>query len=421
MIDPKIIRSNPQMVKDALQNRNADVSFVDSFLEQDAIWREKLQKFEQMKSKQNEVTSQIPKMKKEGKDTAPLMAEMKELALLIKSAEEEAKAAEEQTKNILFIIPNIPSASVPVGKSADDNVVVRTWGEPKNFSFKPKTHDEIGEALGVFNSKQGSKLSGSRFVVYRDKGAKLKMALINFMLNVHSSQSGYTQVLAPFIVGEHCLYGTGQLPKFKEDMYETNDNMYLISTSEVSITNLHREEILDINDLPIKYCSYSPCFRREAGSYGKDVKGLIRLHQFHKVELVKFSKPEDSYSELEALTNDAEKILQLLGLPYRVMSLCTGDIGFSSAKTYDIEVWFPSENKYKEISSCSNYEDFQARRADIRFKRDSKAKAEFVHTLNGSGLAVGRTLAAILENYQQADGTVSIPDCIKPFLNFTSL
>ncbi len=413
MIDPKLIRSDIEKVKEKLRLRGADLAVLDSFVFADEKWRKQIVELETAKSNQNTITAEIAKMKRSGQDASTLLAQMKELSSKIKEMSDEASALEEYARKQLLQIPNLPADTTPAGKDSSANTEVRRWGQGKETAVP---HNEAAEKLGIIDNGAGAKLSGARFTVYRGAGADLEMALINFMLDVHKKQHGYTHVMAPYLVGGHCLVGTGQLPKFEEDLYKTEDGMYLIPTAEVSVTNLHREELLPADKLPVKYVSYSACFRREAGSYGKDMKGIIRLHQFNKVELVKLSLPETSFDELESLTADAEKILQLLGLPYRVMALCSGDIGFSSAKTYDLEVWFPSEKGYKEISSCSNFQDFQARRANIRFKRDAKSKPEFVHTLNGSGLAVGRTLAAVIENYQNPDGSVTIPPALVPYM-----
>jgi seryl-tRNA synthetase len=347
---------------------------------------------------------------------------MKELAERGKVFEAEQKQVESRLNSIALNLPNLPDPSVPLGTTSSDNKEIRTWGTRANFDFKPLPHDEIGKKLGILDFEAAAKISGSRFVVYRGMGAALERALINFMLDLHVRENGYTEVLTPVLVKPSSMQGTGQLPKFEEELFKCrDDDLYLIPTAEVSVTNLHREEIFSPGALPKKYVAYTPCFRREAGSYGKDVKGIIRQHQFNKVELVKFCEPDKSYTELEALTKDAEKVLQKLGLPYRVVELCTGDLGFASAKTYDLEVWFPSENQFREISSCSNFESFQARRAAIRYRSQKDAKTEYVHTLNGSGLAVGRTLAAILENYQQKDGSVAIPEVLRPYLDQTAI
>lgn len=417
MLDPKTLRENPEVVRKALDARGANVLLLDKFSAADKKWRAATHEIEELKAKKNAASQEVPKLKAAKKDATKLLADMKQLSEEIASREKALSSIEKELYDVIYFIPNIPHASVPAGKDASHNKEVRRWGEMPSFSFTPKPHDELGEKLGILNFAQGAKIGGSRFTVYKGLGAKLEMALINFMLDVHTCENGYEMVLPPFMTTRDCMIGTGQLPKFEEELYKCTDDLYLAPTAEVPVTNMHREEILDGEKLPIKYVAYTPCFRREAGSYGKDVKGLIRQHQFNKVELVKFSKPELSYDELESLTLDAEKILQKLCLPYRVVALCTGDLGFSSAKTYDIEVWFPSENRYREISSCSNFEAFQARRANIRYREDAKSKPEFVHTLNGSGLAVGRCFAAILENCQQADGSIKLPGVLAKYLN----
>jgi len=418
MINPKLIREKSAEIKKALKNRNADLSMIDKFVKIDKEWRGLVIKIEELKAKKNKVSDEVGKLKKEKKDTSKLIKEMKAVSDEIKEIEGKEKSLSEQLKVICLEIPNIPHSSVIVGPDETKNKQIRVFGKPPKFDFKPKAHWEIGEALGILDFKTAAKTSGSRFATLFGLGAALERALINFMVDTHVKESDYKEVFAPFMVKTAAMQGTGQLPKFEEELYKTkDDNLYLIPTAEVSVTNLHREEILKESSLPIQYVCYSACFRREAGSYGKDVKGLIRQHQFNKVELVKFVKPSESYEELEKLTLNAESILQKLGLHYRVVELCTGDLGFSSAKTYDIEVWFPSEGKFREISSCSNFEDFQSRRAGIKFKPGDKGKAEFVHTLNGSGLAVGRTFAAMLENFQQADGTIKIPEVLQPYLN----
>jgi seryl-tRNA synthetase len=389
---------------------------VDKFAKVDEIWRKAKFDIDKLKAERNAKSQEIPKLKAAKKDTAGLMAEMKKVSDEIADKEEKLKDLEKELNSASYYIPNVPHESVPVGKDSSHNVEIRKWGQVRKPSFTPKPHDEIGEKLGIINAAQGAKIAGSRFTVYRGLGAKLEWALINFMRDVQTNENSYTEVIPPFLTTAECAVGTGQLPKFEEDLYKCSDNMYLAPTAEVPVTNIHRDEIIDGSKLPIKYVAYTPCFRREAGSYGKDVKGLIRQHQFNKVEIVKFVEPSTSYKELETLTADAEKILQKLNLPYRVVALCTGDLGFSAAKTYDLEVWFPSENKYREISSCSNFEDFQARRANIKFRKDAKSKPEFVHTLNGSGLAAGRTFAAILENCQEADGSVKIPEALIDYM-----
>jgi seryl-tRNA synthetase len=415
VLDVKRVRSNPQEVEEALRKRNSDLT-LDEFIVLDEQRRHVLAEGEALKNKRNTVSEQVGKMKKAGEDAESLMAEMRGVNQDIKEKDDIIRELEEKVQGILLSIPNVPHVSVPEGKDEEDNQEVRRWGVPRQFSFTPKAHWELGEKLNILDFERGGKVTGARFTFYKGLGARLERALINFMMDTHA-QHGYTEIFPPFIVNKNSMVGTGQLPKFGADMFKLEGlDYYLIPTAEVPVTNMHREEILDVNDLPKYYCAYSACFRAEAGAAGRDTRGLIRQHQFNKVELVKFAHPDTSYEELEKLTNDAEKILQLLGLPYRLICLCTGDIGFSSAKTYDIEVWLPSFNKYREISSCSNFEDFQARRADIKFRPEPKAKPEFVHTLNGSGLAIGRTVSAILENYQQEDGTVVIPEVLRPYM-----
>lgn len=409
MLDTRFIRENKSLVEEGLKARGADLEILEKFWQADAQWREKLVILENKRAEQ--------KKQSKGKPTPEILAGLKKMSEEIKLLEAEAKTLEEQQQAALLVIPNLPDPKTPLGKSEADNPEIRKWGEPRKFDFAPKSHDELGTALGILNFEEAGKISGARFAVYHGKGAQLERALINFMLDVHTKEHGYEEVMPPALVNAKTMTGTGQLPKFKEDLfYCQNEEFYLIPTAEVPVTNLHREEILAGDRLPIKYTAYTPCFRREAGSYGKDTRGLIRQHQFNKVELVKFTKPEDSDTELEKLTNDAEKILQKLGLPYRVVALCTADIGFSSRKTYDLEVWFPSQQKYREISSCSSFGDFQARRASIKFKRANDAKPELVHTLNGSGLAVGRCFSAILENYQDPDGSITIPEVLRSYL-----
>lgn len=415
MLDMKFVRSNPQVVQEALVNRGSAVT-LDEFLKLDEQRRDRLFSVEQMKNRRNTVSEEIGRLKKSGKDAPDMILEMRELSQQIKEMDEELKELEERLQIILLNIPNIPHQTVPVGDSAADNQVVRTWGEPRKFDFEPKPHWELGEALDILDFERGGKVTGARFSFYKGTGARLERAVINFMLDLHTAEHGYVEIFPPFIVNRDSMVGTGQLPKFAEDMFKLEGHeYYLIPTAEVPVTNLYRNEILDGARLPILHCAYSACFRAEAGAAGRDTRGLIRQHQFNKVELVKFSKPDDSYDELEKLTRNAERVLQLLGLPYRTMVLCTGDMGFSAAKTYDLEVWLPSYQDYKEISSCSNFSDFQARRAGIRFRND-RGKVELVHTLNGSGLAVGRTVSAILENFQEADGTVTIPEVLRPYL-----
>ena len=417
MLDPKILRSEPEKVKTGLKNRGADLSLFDQFTVIDDKWRKLTAQIEEKKARRNTDSEKIGELKREKEDASALMAEMKTLSDEIKTIEGEQKKLEEELSAVCLNIPNLPDPSVVVGRSSEDNKVLRSWGEKPAFSFKPKAHDELGENLKILDFERAAKIARSRFVVYRGLGAALERAIISLMLDIHIKENGYTEVLTPLLVNEASLRGTGQLPKFAEDLFRCKeDDLYLIPTAEVPVTNLHRDEILNATDLPLKYVAYTPCFRREAGSYGKDVKGIIRQHQFNKVELVKFTTPESSPAEHEKLTADAEKILQKLNLAYRVVELCTGDLGFASAKTYDLEVWFPSENQYREISSCSNFQSFQARRAAIRYRPEKEAKPELVHTLNGSGLAVGRTFAAILENYQQADGSIVIPSVLRPYL-----
>ena len=417
MLDIKVIRENPERVKAAMKTRNKDMdALVDEVLAIDAQRREITSKTDALKAEQNNASREIPRIKKEGGDISAIMARMNEIKEIIKGNDAQIAALEEKQQKIMYEFPNIPNGDIPVGKDDSDNVEIRRWSEPTRFDFEPKAHWDIGAALGILDPETAAKVTGTRFHFYKGQGARLERAIINFFLNTHTA-NGYTEVFPPFMVNRASMTGTGQLPKFEEDAFRLErEDYFLIPTAEVPVTNMHRNDILDGAKLPIKYCAYSACFRAEAGSAGRDTRGLIRQHQFNKVELVKFVDPETSYDELEKLTNDAERVLQLLGLPYRVVCLSTGDIGFSSAKTYDIEVWMPSYGRYVEISSCSNFEDFQARRASIRFKKTPKDKAQLVHTLNGSGVAVGRTVAAILENYQNADGTVTVPEVLVPFM-----
>ena len=416
MLDIKRIRQNPQALESAMRargNKGADVS---GLLELDRRRRAMMQEAEALKARRNEVSAQIPRMKGEGRDVSDLMAQMKETAARIKEYDARLSAIDGELDNMLLSIPNMPHESVPEGDDDGDNLELRRVLTPREFDFEPKPHWDIGERLGILDFAAAAKITGARFTVYRGLGARLERAVINYFLNTHTS-NGYTEIFPPYMVNRAAMTGTGQLPKFEEDAFKVADTDYfLIPTAEVPVTNLFRGDILSAEELPVKYCAYSVCFRSEAGSAGRDTRGLIRQHQFNKVELVKFTKPEYSYNELETLTSDAEALLRELGLPYRVVSLSTGDLGFSSAKTYDIEVWLPSYGRYVEISSCSNYEDFQARRASIRFRRDKGSKPELVHTLNGSGLAVGRTVAAILENYQREDGGVDVPEVLKPYM-----
>lgn len=415
MLDIKFVRENPKIVKEAMEKRGAKVN-LDEFINLDEDRRKKLSQVEQLKNQRNVVSKEIGKLKREGKNADQLVEEMGQVGEQIKVLDEEVRQIDEKLKEIVMGIPNIPHESLPVGADESYNREERKWGEPPKFAFEPKAHWDLGESLNILDFERGAKVTGARFTFYKGLGARLERAIINFMLDVHITEHGYVEIFPPFMVNRNSMIGTGQLPKFEEDMFRVaNTDYFLIPTAEVPVTNIYREEILDEKDLPILHCAYSACFRAEAGAHGRDTRGLIRQHQFNKVELVKFAHPDNSYEELEKLTNNAERILQLLELPYRVVTLSTGDIGFSSAKTYDLEVWLPSFNTYREISSCSNFEDFQARRANIRY-RDAKGKPRFVHTLNGSGLAAGRTTSAILENYQQEDGSVRIPKALQPYM-----
>lgn len=416
MLDLKFVRENLDKVAEAMKNRHTEVD-LDAFRKLDQERRDLLQEVEADKSMRNSVSAEISKMKKNGEDASEKILSMRTLGDKIAETDKKLKEVEQGLRDIMLTIPNMPDASVPVGKDDTENPEVRKWGEPTHFDFEPKAHWDLGEDLGILDSNRAAKVSGGRFYYYLGLGARLERAVYNFMLDQHTQKDGYTEVIPPYIVNRETMTGTGQLPKFHEDMYRLEGmEMYLIPTAEVPLTNYYRDEIIDGAKLPIYLTAFTPCFRAEAGSAGRDTRGLIRQHQFHKVEMVKFTKPEDSFDELEKLTHDAEGILQALGLPYHVVCLCTGDLGFSATKCYDIEVWFPAQNEYREISSCSNCVDFQARRANIRFRRDSKSKPEFVHTLNGSGLAVGRTVAAILENYQQADGSIVVPEVLRPYM-----
>ena len=416
MLDIKLIRDDPELVKAAMKTRNKDMdATVDMVLEIDAQRRELMRVTDSMKQEQNAASKEIPRIKKEGGDIAPIMARMNEIKEKIKKNDAAISELDANQKKLMYEFPNVPNSTVPIGKDDSENVEIRRWGEPRVFDFDAKAHWDIGASLNILDPETAAKVTGARFHFYKGLGARLERSIVNFYLNTHI-ENGYTEVFPPYMVNRASMTGTGQLPKFEEDAFKTTDDYFLIPTAEVPVTNMHRDEILDGAKLPIKYCAYSACFRAEAGSAGRDTRGLIRQHQFNKVELVKFVEPENSYDELEKLTNDAERVLQLLGLPYRVVCLSTGDIGFSSAKTYDIEVWMPSYNRYVEISSCSNFEDFQARRASIRYKKDSKSKARLVHTLNGSGVAIGRTTAAILENFQNADGSVTVPEVLVPYM-----
>ena len=424
MLDIKALRANPDEIKNALARRGDEQTnaLLDEVLQLDASRRELLAEVEQLKKQRNENSAQVPRLKKAGEDVSALIEQTRHIGDRIAAIDGDLREVEAALEHRLLELPNIPHQSTPDGADENDNVEVSRFGEPREFDFTPRPHWEIGEELGILDIERGAKTSGSRFYFLKGAGARLERALIAFMLDVHTLRHGYEEMLPPFLVRSECLVGTGQLPKFAEDAYHVpSDDLWLIPTAEVPVTNYHREEILEISQLPIKYAAYSACFRREAGSAGRDTRGVIRVHQFNKVEMVKFVLPETSYDELETLRRDAETILELLNLPYRTVSLCAGDIGFTSAKTYDLEVWFPYANEYREISSCSNFEAFQARRAGIRYRSESEngkpGKPEFVHTLNGSGLAVGRAFAAILENYQNADGSVSIPEVLRPYLN----
>lgn len=417
MLDIKFIKNNAELVKQAMKNRQKPMDdVIDEIISLDEKRLKLISEVEAMRAEQNAFNKKIPAMKKSGEDTTEIMAKMKEISNAAAEKSKQLTEIEKKQRKLVLGVPNVPNESVPYGKDDSENPEVRRHGEPRKFDFEAKPHWEIGKNLDILDPERAAKVTGTRFHFYKGLGARLERAVINFFLNTHT-QNGYTEILPPFVANSDSLYGTGQFPKFKEDEFKLeNMEYYLIPTAEVPVTNFHRDEILDGTKLPIKYCAYSACFRSEAGSAGRDTRGLIRQHQFNKVELVKFVKPEDSYDELEKLTNDAEKILQLLKLPYRVVCLCTGDITFGSAKTYDIEVWMPSYGRYVEISSCSNFEDYQARRMQVRYKDSPKDKAKLVHTLNGSGLAVGRTVAAILENYQNEDGSVSVPDVLKEFM-----
>ena len=416
MLDLKYVRSNLDNIKEMLRNRQYDLD-ISRFEELDRERRKRLTVLEELRHRRNQVSDQIAVMKKTGEDASAVISEMKEVSASIKEKEKELPEFVEQVNDLLMVIPNIPHDSVVVGGDERDNPVIRTWGEIEKKDFEPLPHWEIGERLGILDFSRAAKLSGARFALYKGMGARLERALISFMLDIHTKEHGYTEILPPFMVNSASMTGTGQLPKFEEDLFKIQDwDLYLVPTAEVPVTNIHREEILSEEDLPVYYVAYTPCFRSEAGSYGKDTRGLIRQHQFNKVELVKFTRPEESYDELEKLTLNAEEILKRLEIPYRVVSLCTGDLGFSAAKTYDLEAWLPGQNLYREISSCSNFEAFQARRAEIRFKGKGSKGTEFVHTLNGSGLAIGRTVVAILENYQKKDGTVAVPEQLKPYM-----
>jgi seryl-tRNA synthetase len=418
MLDLKFVREHLEQVQQALKNRGQEIS-LEEFLQREGERRRLLTRLEELRHERNTLSQQVGALMKSGKkaEAEPLKQRVSGINTESKTLEAGVEEQETWVRSFLLNLPNLPHSSVPIGASADDNPVVRTWGEPPKFDFQPKAHWEIGENLGILDFERAAKITGARFALLKGKGALLERALINFMLDLHTRKHGYLEVLPPFMTNRASMTGTGQLPKFREDLFKLEGwDYFLVPTAEVPVTNIHREEILKEEDLPILYTAYTPCFRSEAGSYGKDVRGLIRQHQFNKVELVKFTTPETSYDHLESLLQDAEEVLQELGLPYRVVVLCTGDMGFSAAKTYDIEVWLPGQNLYREISSCSNFEDYQARRAEIRFRRTGAKGTELVHTLNGSGLAVGRTLVAILENYQQADGRVLVPQALRGYM-----
>ncbi|MDP0493139.1 MAG: serine--tRNA ligase [Fusobacterium sp. JB021] len=416
MLDLKFMRENKEKLEEMLKNRNSNLT-LDEFIALDEERRKLLTEVETLKNRRNKESMEIAKLKKAKEDASELIKTMGEVSKKIKELDGKLSEVDEKIKYIQMTVPNKYHESVPVGADEDQNIEVRRWGTPREFDFEPKAHWEIGEDLNILDFERGAKLSGSRFALYRGLAARLERALVSLMLDMHVDEQGYTEHITPFIVNREICEGTGQLPKFEDDMYRTDDDMFLISTSEITMTNIHRKEILDEKDLPKYYTAYSPCFRREAGSYGRDVKGIIRVHQFNKVEMVKLSTPENSYDELEKMVVNAEDVLKRLELPYRVITLCTGDIGFGAAKTYDLEVWLPSQHKYREISSCSNCEDLQARRMGLKYRPTGSTKSEFVHTLNGSGLAVGRTLVAIMENYQQEDGSFIVPDALVPYMN----
>lgn len=418
MLDIKLLRNNFDDIEKALASRNEEFD-LSKFKEIDEKRRQLLGEVEKLKAEQNAVSKQVPIMKKEGKDVAVVLEQMKILSEKVKELTTEVSTVEKDLNNYLLTIPNIPNPSVPKGSTDDDNVEIRKFGDPTKFNFEPKPHWDLGADLGVIDAETAAKVSGSRFTFYKGAGARLERAIMNFFLDTHTDKHGYIEVFPPFMVSRESMTGTGQLPKFEEDAYKVlgdGKEYFLVPTAEVPVTNMYREQILDGSQLPILHCAYTACFRAEAGSAGRDTRGLIRQHQFNKVELVKFTKPEDSYEELEKLTKDAEEVLQLLNLPYRVVKICIGDLGFTAAMKYDIEVWMPSYNRYVEISSCSNFEEFQSRRANIKYKDSIQDKAKFVHTLNGSGVAIGRTTAAILENYQQADGSIKIPEILIPYM-----
>jgi seryl-tRNA synthetase len=416
MLDVKLLREDLTRVRERLATRGTEINW-DEFVYLDQQRRDALARIEKLKERKNRLSGEIGKVKKSGADATALMREVEEVSETIRKGEEPLAEIEARFEKFMLTVPNLPEPTVPVGRSAAENREVRRWGDPPQFDFPAKNHWDIGEELGILDFTRAAKIAGARFALYKGAGARLERALINFMLDLHTQKHGYREVLPPFLVNREAMTGTGQLPKFEEDLFRVSDpDFFLIPTAEVPVTNIHREEMLERDQLPIRYVAYTPCFRREAGSYGQDVRGLIRQHQFNKVELVKFTEPEESYDELEKLVVDAETVLQQLQLPYRVVELCTGDLGFAAAKTYDLEVWLPGQSAYREISSCSNFEDFQARRAQIRYRKDTKGKPVFVHTLNGSGLAVGRTLVAVLENYQQKDGSVVVPEVLRIYM-----
>ncbi|MFQ3609974.1 MAG: serine--tRNA ligase [Fimbriimonadales bacterium] len=417
MLDYRLIRNSPEIVKEALTRRGDDPSKVDEWLAIDQRWRELTTEVETLTAEQNRLSKEIPQRKKAGEDVEPLLARLRTLSDEIKQKETDKRTLEQQREDLLYLFPNIPHATTPIGSDASQNVEIRRGGQPHPMAFEPKPHWELAEQLRLIDFERGAKISGSGFVVYTDRGARLERALLNFMLDLHTKEHGYTEVWTPFLVRPEVMVGTGQLPKFEEEMYACKDDpLYLIPTAEVPVTNLYREEILSGEQLPLYHVAYSPCFRREAGAAGRQTRGLLRLHQFNKVELVKLTLPETSYEEHESLLRDAETVLQRLELPYRIVALCTGDLGFAAAKCYDLEIWSPGTQQWLEVSSCSNFEEFQARRANIRFRRDATAKPEFVHTLNASGVATPRLMAGILENYQQPDGSVRIPEALQPYL-----
>jgi len=417
MLDLKFIRSEPDLVIEKLKRRGLNGDIIDCILQLDEQRRKILFEVSTLKQERNQVSDEIGRLKKEKKDAQDKILAMREVSTKIKEMDSEIKAIEEKIQKSLLEIPNMVDDSVPVGPDEESNIEIRKWGEPRDFDFEPQAHWDLGEKLNILDFERGAKIAAARFTVLKNIGAHLERALTNFMLDIHTREHGYQEIFPPFLVNANTMTGTGQLPKFENDLFKSNDELYLIPTAEVPLTNLHQEEILAEADLPLYYTAYTACFRREAGSYGKDVRGLIRQHQFNKVELVKLCKPGDSFQELEKLTQNAETVLQRLELPYRIVTLSTGDIGFSAAKTYDLEVWLPAQGKYREISSCSNCTDFQARRANIRYRMQESGKVHFVHTLNGSGVAVGRTMVAILENYQEKDGSIVIPDALRPYMN----